>query len=379
MKSAYSSKVLVFFVLLYLCNACGSKQIDVINIGYIGPITGNAMDLGKHPANAMALAVEQYNRSKSPDAPLLKLHVEDDEWKKENAIPLYDKLRKEHKIEVLFISNSEGTVVLQEKILQDHVILINPLNNDALLSSMNQNTFKIGKKTEETALVTAARIFELGLKNIVIFQVNNYFMSLSAKSLAENLKKNNVQVEIIPVDINQTDYTAYLNTCKSKNIDALLFFGYKNLGYAMKQARDKGIKVPYFATNTLFGDGYYKNSQGTMDGTVFAFFTQNDGNYVLANQFANAYKDKFGEIHVAFWSAMQAYDAMNIFIAQLSQLSTKPTDKSFEVWLREQLHTVSFYQGVCGNIAILEDGASKGIYFTLYTIKSDGVVEKVKR
>jgi hypothetical protein len=43
------------------------------------------------------------------------------------------------------------------------------------------------------------------------------------------------------------------------------------------------------------------------------------------------------------------------------------------------LHTVSFYQGVCGNIAILEDGASKGIYFTLYTIKSDGVVEKVKR
>lgn len=360
--------------------SCETRKLDVINIGYIAPLTTRATDLGIAPANAMNLAISQYNANKSSNEPLINLFVEDDKWLKEQALPAYNKLKSEHDIDVLFISNSDGTISVQDEILKDGVIAINPLNNDALLSTTNENTFRIAKTTEEANGLIAIRIIELGLKKVLIMHYPNDFMTRGANAAKDLLEEANIEYRVVTVDVGTTDFSEELSNYQKNGYDAYVFFGYKNFGYAMKQARDLGITAPFFGSTVLLDPAFYENSEGAIIGTECSFFTPFDGNYVLANKFLEDYSLMFGEYPTSVWPPMQAYDAMNLVIHEIRTISgTKKDSQAFADWLRPRLKDVMYFQGVCGNISISENGSSKGIYFSLYQYESKGKLVKVKR
>ncbi|MDQ8204529.1 ABC transporter substrate-binding protein [Pelagicoccus sp. SDUM812003] len=362
-----------------LLASCQPKEPRAIAIGFIGPLSGNAEDLGSGPAKAMELAVKEYNASRQEHQPRVSLHVRDDKWDGSNALPLYRDLRDAHGIELLFMSHTDGTIALQDDVQRDKVVLVNSLNNDALLASMNEYTFTVGKKTEEAAQVVAGRAIELGRKTVRGFHVTNKFMSIFADTFTDQAAKYGLDVEVVPVDIGKTDYREELARFQDQSCDALVFFGYKNLGFAMKQAKEMGLEVPFLGSTTMLGDGFYENSEGALEGTEFSYFTENDGNYVLARNFLERYERAYGHEPFSVWPAMQAYDAMNIALGILKNASQRPEKTEFSRWLRNELHKVRFYQGVCGNLAILDDGTSRGIYFSLYEVRGHGKVDKVKR
>ncbi|WP_170146719.1 ABC transporter substrate-binding protein [Maribacter vaceletii] len=369
----------MLFICLSICSACQS-DVKVINIGYIGPLTKRATDLGIGPANALKIAVEEYNRNKKPEEPVVNLFIEDDQWEKDNAIITYEKLRREQDINIIFISNSEGTIAISDKALEDGVILVNPLNNDALLSKLNSNTFKIAKSTEQANSLIAIRIIELGLKKVAIMNYPNDFMTIASTSCKKLLDKNGIKNKIVTINKEATDFEKELKSFKKEGYDAYVFFGYKNFGFAMKQARELGITAPFFGSTVLLDPAYYENSQGTIVGTECTFFTPADGNWVLANEFLDTYKLTYGEKPFSVWPPLQAYDAMNLVLNEVKTINdTKNSDQYFDEWLRQRLNNVKFFQGTCGNISIGKNGASKGIYFSLYNYESKGSLIKVKR
>ncbi len=374
--------VVLFMICIATLTSCSKTEVKEINIGFIAPLTTLATDLGVGPSQAMILAVEQYNSNKTESQPKINLFIEDDKWEKDLALPLYEKLRKEHDIDIVFISNTDGTVAIQDRIMEDDVIAVNPLNNDKLLSSLNKNTFKIAKSTEESNKIVGVRIIELGLKKALILQFPNDFMKIAANSVKEILTENGVEnkIVIIDKDKDKNDFTSILKNAKDEGTEAYVFYGYKKLGFAMKQARDLGIDAPFFGSSTLLDPEFYENSEGAIIGTECTFFTPLDGNYILANEFLQDYKSRFGEEPFSIWPPMQAYDAMNIIINTVKTINEdKPEEQSQVDWLRNELFNIKYYQGVCGNISITEDGSSRGIYFSLYKVESDGKLIKVKR
>lgn len=372
--------IVLFLSILSISISCNTKQVKEVNIGFIGPLTTRAVDLGIAPSKAMKLAIEEYNRSKTNSQPKINLFIEDDQWEEAAALPAYQKLRKEHNIDILFISNTDGTIAIQEKIMEDGVIVINPLNNDKLLSSLNKNTFKIAKSTEEANKIIGVRIIELGLKKALILHFPNDFMTIAANSVQEILSENDVANKVISIPKDQTDFQEILQKAQAENTDAYVFFGYKNFGFAMKQARDLGIEDPFFGSTTLLDPEFYANSKETMVGTECTFFTTLDGNYILANKFLMDFKNRFGEEPFSIWPPMQAYDAMNIVINELKMVNEHKKEKeALGDWLRNRLFQVRYYQGICGNISISENGSSRGIYFSLYKVETEGNLIKIKR
>ncbi len=370
--------LLVISTLLFL--SCEQKQVNEINIGFIAPLTTRAIDLGIAPSKAMKLAIEEYNSTKTPSQPKINLFIEDDKWEQDAALPAYEKLRKEHNIDVVFISNTDGTVAIQDRILEDGVIAINPLNNDKLLASLNKNTFKIAKSTEEAHRALGIRMIELGLKKVLILHFPNDFMTIAGNSVKEILSEHDVENKLIQAEKDQTDYTEILEAAKNENTDAYVFLGYRDFGYAMKQARDLGIEAPFFGSTTLLDPNFFLNSDGAIVGTECTFFTPLDGNYILGNEFLKAYKNRFGEKPFSIWPPMQAYDAMNLVINELKMVNEdKKSDEALGDWLRNRLFNIRYYQGVCGNISITEDGSSRGIYFSLYKVEPNGELQKIKR
>ncbi|WP_418603229.1 ABC transporter substrate-binding protein [Hwangdonia sp.] len=379
MKSIY-----IFLITLLISTSfysCETSKIEGINIGYIGPLSVRATDLGIDPSKAMQLAVEQYNESRLTNEPKVNLFIEDDKWERDNAIAAYKNLRDKHNIDVLFISNTDGTVAVQDKIIEDKVILINPLNNDKLLSSLNKNTFNIAKSTEEANGLVAIRLIELGYKKVALFQYPNDFMTRGANEVKRLLEDYNLRLNIITTDKEQVDFTNQLKALKEDNYDAYVFFGYKEFGFAMKQARELGITAPFYGSTVLLDPEFYTNSEGAIVDTEYPFFTISDGNYILANEFLTAFKNKFGKNPTSIWPPMQAYDAMNLVLTQLRNINKdKEKDQLFDDWLRTSLYRVHYFQGICGNIAITNEGASKGIYFSLYKYESkENPTVKVKR
>ena len=111
---------------------------------------------------------------------------------------------------------------------------------------------------------------------------------------------------------------------------------------------------------------------------MFPFFTPSDGNYIKANEFLDAYAEKFGKKPNSIWPPMQAFDAANLLISKLRSVNKGlPEGLSIGEWLRSQLHEVSYFEGVCGNLLISEDGMSKGVYFSLYRFDGEGDISNV--
>lgn len=362
-----------------LLTSCGSREPEQVHVGFIGPLSGNAEDLGAGPAKAIELAVVEYNQRRTAGQPEVVLHVRDDQWDGDRVKSIYEELRREFGIRLLLMSNTEGTIALQEEVERDGVILVNSLNNDALLASLNANTFSVGKKTEEAAEMVAGRVVELGKRNVRGFHVTNSFMTIYADAFQAELKLYGFESEILPVDIDKVDYRAELERFREEGCEALVFFGYKNLGFAMKQARELGMDAVFLGSTTMLGEGFFENSGGAIVGTEFSYFAEGDGNYVLARQFLDRYAKHYGAGPFSIWPAMQAYDAMNIVLSVLGRVGELPSGKPLDRWMARELHQVRYFQGVCGNLAILDDGTSRGIYFSLYEIKGRGVVEKVRR
>jgi ABC-type branched-subunit amino acid transport system substrate-binding protein len=364
----------------FILSGCINEKKKEVNIGFITPMSTRATDLGLGPAQAMALAVEEYNASKPDDAPKVNLYFEDDQWDKNLAKSKYQKLRKEHNIELLFISNTGGTVALQDEILKDNVITINPLNSDALLSSLNKNTFKIAKSTEAANELIAIRILELGLKKVYIMHYPNDFMTRATNAVKSHLDIAQLEYKIVETHKDQVEFEKELSEAKEMGAEAMVFFGYKEYGFAMSQARAMGISAQFFGSTVLMDPEFYDNSEGAIKGTEFCFFTPADGNYFLAKEFLVKYENRYIEKPVSIWPPMQAYDAMNIVLQQLKKInSSKEKDEHISDWLRTQLHQVRFHQGVCGNISITTDGSSRGIYFSMYEYLEKGKETKVKR
>ena len=365
----------ILFIGIILLSFMSCQKEKTINIGYIGPLSTRATDLGIAPSKAMKLAVAEYNENRKNNEPKINLIIEDDKWEEKEAIPAYERLRKQD-VKVVFISNTDGTIAISKRIKNDGVILVNPTNNDAILDELNHNVFRIAKSTEETHSLVAQRIINLGLKNVLIIHYPNDFMTLGAKVCSELLDEAGIKNKVICYEPGKIDFLEDFKAFKKENYDSYLFFGYKEYGYAMKQARDLGIKAKFFGSTVLLDKNFYKNSEGAIIGTEFLFFTPEDGNYFLANKFLDKYEKSFGEKPFSVWPAMQAYDAMNIVISKLRKINEKE-DLKFDDWLREQLYKTRYYEGVCGNISISYQGNSKGIYFSLFEYISEGKYSKV--
>jgi branched-chain amino acid transport system substrate-binding protein len=370
-------KSIAFSIFLALLIGCQEKEMT-INVGYIGPLTTRATDLGIAPAKALELAVEQYNKNSRGKEPKIKLFVEDDKWEESNALIAYNKLKKEHKIKILFISNTDGTIAISKKAKEDKVIVINPCNNDEILNKLNNNIFKIAKSTEETHSIIAYRIIDLDLKKVIIMHYPNDFMTLGSNTCKEILTKNGIENTVVTFKKDKVDFVNELKQYKDEGYDAFVFFGYKEYGFAMKQARELGIDAKFFGSTVLLQEDYYKNSAGAINGTEFIFFTPETGNFVLAQDFLNAYHLKYNEKPFSIWPPMQAYDAGNLVFTQLKKYNSTDTTEEFDDWLRNKLLNVRYYEGVCGNISINPNGSSSGIYFSLFEYNSKGNYFNIK-
>ncbi|MDX1447278.1 ABC transporter substrate-binding protein, partial [Lishizhenia sp.] len=241
------------------------------------------------------------------------------------------------------------------------------------------NTFFIAKSTEQANHVISKRILQLGKKKLAILRPAYNFFEVAALTIKKELEPKGVEVEIIQTKLNQHDYTTELSLLRDDGTDAYAFFGYEELGFAMKQARELGIEAPFFGCTEILDEKFYTFSEGEIVGTEFSYFTREDGNATLANDFFLDYSVEYGQTPPSDWPPMQAYDAMNIFISAVRDVNKKNVDKdNLSAFITKNLSEIKNYSGICGFLNMTDDKSIQGINFSLYELVNKGETKKVR-
>ena len=349
-----------------------------IYIGWIGPLTGPASIIGIDNLNSVKLAFSEYEAKKTVNDPQIKLVVADNKDETENSIAEYKKIIRTVKPVAIFLNTHSAVKALAKYASQDSVILIDPIDNDSILSNLNHNIFLIAKETEQLAGIDADAIISHGKTNtLIIYNADDEFMGVLAKTMQEILSSTGRNLShVISYGTGTHNFQPFLQLAKEKNIDSYVFFGYQEIGLAMKQARDMGITAPFYSVNVITDPILQKNSEGSVNGTYFSHFTKFDGNIVKADEFIDKYVARYGIKPQPEWVAMQAYDTTNILISAIRQSLPNNDNKNIVENISENLRQVTEYEGVSGNITIKPNGASKGIYPNLYQIQ-DGLPIKL--
>jgi branched-chain amino acid transport system substrate-binding protein len=296
--------VTVFAIVIVGLNTVGlfslSKNNNVIKIGVVYPMTGNAAAYGEYAVNAFRLAVENINKDSD-----LKIEAiyEDGKCNGKDAVSATNKLIEFDNVDFL-IGFCTGEVLAMAPIAeQNKKILFAPGATGAKVGNVSKFVFRnIGNQ-------------ETGIKKLVPYLISQNINEIS--SIAENTDfAQSINKSFQDTFTNQGGKMQFTENFNSDNIDFktmvfklknanvkdifIITQSYKSSLTLLKEMKEQNYKPNIYASDSLISAEaleFYKqnNLQDIIEGTVFITLVFDEKN-PLAQDLLNLYKDKYGSL-----------------------------------------------------------------------------------
>lgn len=322
-----------------------------IKIGWIGPLTGQSAVLGMDSVVAAQIAVDKINSQGGIKGKNIKLLVEDDQYNTQKTVDAYNKLVNIDGVKILLVNTYGGVFAIADKAKSDNILVLDPLDCNNDLVSLNSNIYCLATESESIAKVLAGDINSAGAKKTGILYFNSdSFMPLVKKVFLENFKGQ------VAIDEGYVAGTADFKTQLTKAIRAgaqnLVLLGYDELGLAMKQARELGFKGKFYGPGTFTSPGLQKASAGTSENALIAFWDA-PKDKEPAKSFAAEFAKEQGRPAILDLACYPTYDAVNVIAAAISKGSTNIDD------IKLNLLQIKDFSGVTGPITFAADRSVK--------------------
>jgi branched-chain amino acid transport system substrate-binding protein len=348
-------KLLISLPLILLSMQC-SKQKDIA-IGGLFPLTGNTATYGQSSRQAMALALDEANRSGGLTVAGTKLPArgvyEDDEGQPEKAANACQKLISRDAVcAIIGAVASKNSLAIAPICQESRIPMISSASTNEKVTEAGDFIFRACFIDPFQGMVMAKYASKsLGAKRAAILFDNGNDYN---KGLAEVFSKKFAEYggtivakEAFTDEANTVDFKAQLTTIKSASPDFLYCPNYYTAdAMIMKQAREIGLSVP-----TGGGDGWDSPELVTIggpavEGCVFSNHFSQDDTSALVSNFVKKYKEKYGAAPDAL--ASLAYDATVILLSAIRKTESIDPDA-----LKEAIRTGAV-PGVSGTITFDE-------------------------
>ncbi len=350
-KWGIGAVVLLGLALLMAVTGCTPEDENVLKIGMVGPLSGEAAAYGVNILRAAEIAVEEANASGELGDITLKIISEDTEGDWSKAANAFTKLIDVDKVSVIIggvlSSESEAgsTIVKDAKIPT-----ISPSSTAVDLTKDNPYLFRNCLSDEVQAVQMAEfAVEELGLgKFAVLYTTNDYGKSLrdAFENKAEEL------AEVVAVEAfadKDNDFKPQLTAIKEKNPDCLYIAGYyTEAAKIAQQAKDLGMDVQILGADGLCNAVLLEIGGEAVEGTYATSGFYPDDPSPAVQNFVKAYQDKHGEEPDMF--AAQGYDAARIVIEAIKSKGSTSEE------IREGLAATKDFPGITGKTSIDEEG-----------------------
>ena len=286
-----------------------------IKIGVTEALTGGAAQYGNNIRNGFVLAADEINAAGGINGNKIKLIVEDEQTKKEEAINAFKKLIFQDKVLMVFGPTLSNSALSAQPLAQAaKVVAFGTSNTVDGITDPGDYIFR-DSVTESAVIPVTVKTAKakLGLKKVAVMYANNDAFSkggydIFKKALADD---HIATTDTETFSTGDVDFKAQLTKIKSTNPDAIVLSALiAEGGPIVAQARQLGINVPFIGGNGMNSVKVFDLAKGASDGLWVGSPWSIENRTPANNSFIIAYTKKYSAAPDQF--AAQAYDAMHI-------------------------------------------------------------------
>ena len=354
-------KILVLFVLVLL-TGCSIQTRDTtapanaketIKIGVVLPLTGPSSDGGNYVKNGLLLAQDELNKDQDL-AYRYELLFQDSMYDPKTAVSAFRKLVDIDKVKyAIGAQGSSETLAITPIAEENKVILITPGSQSDKISQAGDYIFRTQVNTAQESPFLAEHIFKaLGNEPLGLLLLNTDY----GESMIQNFnpkfeslggKIANAGVERFePKDI---DYRTQLTKLKGKGVKHILIGGTRqNGGHIIKQAKELGMDVRFFATSPIEGKELLEIAQEAAEGLEYAYPYDPEGSRKEEKEFREKYQATYGSENEML--SANGYDTLKILSRCIEQ------EKHDVEKVKTCLYNTKDYAGASGVFSLDQNG-----------------------
>ncbi|MBW3629338.1 MAG: ABC transporter substrate-binding protein [Gemmatimonadetes bacterium] len=347
----FSSSVLLLGGLaITSCSGGGGDAANEILIGEYGSLTGTTATFGISTKNGIDLAIDEVNAAGGVLGKQLRVIVEDDQGRPEEAQTVVTKLiTRDEVVAILGEVASSRTLAAAPVAQSNGIPMITPSSTNPKITEVGDYIFRVCFIDPFQGFVMAKfAATTLKVRNVAILTdvKNDHSVGLTQVFTEEFGKLGGRIVARESYSEGDTDFSAQLTSLRARNPDAIYVPGYyTEVGLLARQARQLGLDVPL-----LGGDGWdsprlTEIGGPAMNNSYFSSHYSPQDTSQLVRRFVGQYQERFGEVPDGL--AALAYDAAKLLADAIARAgSAEPAA------IRDAIAQTKGFVGVTGTISI---------------------------
>lgn len=332
-------------------NSCTEKRAEIIKIGAMLPLSGDAAQYGEWGKNGISLAADEINSKGGINGNKIEVVYEDDAADPKKGVSAVNKLISIDKVNVLIGPIPSAVTLAIAPICEKNEVVVLSSSSNPTITHSGDYIFRNWPSDDFEGLAMAQYAIKMKFNRIAVFHINNEYGLGIAKVFKEQYLKLGGSVLITETFMQgSSDMRSLLTKIRSYNPDAIYLIGHtKENGHIVKQARDMDIKSQILGTVGIEGTDFLNIADERAEGVIYtAPAFDPDSQYPEVKTYQDAYIIKYGRKSEIF--AATAYDALNIIALMIQKYGNDP-DK-----IKAGLYALKNYPGVSGVTSFDENG-----------------------
>ena len=333
---------------------CGKgRTSDEIVVGEYGSLTGTTATFGLSTDNGAKMAFDEINTAGGVLGKKLKVLVEDDQSKPEEAATAVTKLINQNHVVAMIGEVSSSRSLAAAPVCQaNSVPMVSPSSTNPRVTQIGDYIFRvcfIDPFQGSVMAKFAANTLKAKKVAILVDVRNDYSVGLQT-FFRENFRQLGGQIVAEQsYSEGDSDFHAQLTQIKAVNPEAIYVPGYyTEVGTIARQARELGITAPL-----LGGDGWdspklFEIGGDALNGCYLSNHYSVDDPSPAVQKFVSDYKTRYKQVPDAL--AALGYDAAKILADAMSRAGSTDGPK-----VRDALAATKDFPGVTGKITINKD------------------------
>jgi branched-chain amino acid transport system substrate-binding protein len=347
--------VILAMVLAWVGLENSAKAQDEFKYGSIMPVTGPIPQYGEYFIRGSQLALEDLEKSGWIGGKKIRIVLEDGKADPKISLAAMNKLVNIDKVPIVESLVTPVVLSIGPVAQQNGVVLVNTAAQSVQVRTIGNFIFSLNPLAD----VVMAETVEFGAKGMkaktaATLHVNNdYGRSVAAtfkKLFEEQYGGKIVATEII--NMGETDFTTHLTKIKFVKSDIIFMVAHEaELGYALKKAKQIGLKTPFLCTPGMVAPMTFEIAGDAIEGLNAPDYIYDPHNGTeLMKSFGRRYKEKFGILPHTY--PAYSYDSVMLYAAALKSGARTGAQ------IRDFYHTLKNYVGASGPVAFGKDGVS---------------------
>jgi branched-chain amino acid transport system substrate-binding protein len=324
-----------------------------IPVGVYGALTGSEAAFGTSTVNGVRIAADEINAAGGVLGRKIRLVVEDDQGRAEEAASVVTKLITSDSVVALIGENSSNQSLAAAPIAQSNgVPMISPSSTNPTVTEKGDYIFRVCFTDPYQGKALAAFVrtdLKLDTAAILVDKKNDYSVGLAGVFRKEFEAAGGKIVAEQSYSGGDTEFRPQLTTVKAAAPQAIFIPGfYTEVGQIAIQARDLGLTVPLVGGDGWDSPAVIQIGGKAIEGSYFSdHYFVGDARPVV-QKFATEYEKRHGAKPEA--TAALGYDALHLWANAARRANS--LDKKL---VRDQIAATKAYDGVSGNITMGAD------------------------